>query len=105
MALTIKTNRIPRDVLRWHDLTPKERAEFDYLDTEERQDEASFMRYRNWTYDLGEFMRCPADSSPAPDSLGFSGWDGYHSDSYFSGILIRYPDSDCEQVIAATYYS
>jgi hypothetical protein len=55
--LTIKTNNVPRDVLCWWDLTKKEQAEFDYLDSEGRQNEAQFFRYKKWVYDLGEFVR------------------------------------------------
>lgn len=96
--LTIRTNRKPREPLYWHELTAKEQAEFDYLDTEERQSDAQFIRYRKWVYDLGEFMRVP----PGADEM--AKWDGYHSDSYFSGILIKWVD-DNERVIIATYCS
>jgi hypothetical protein len=93
--LTIRTNRKPRDILSWHELSDKERKEFDYLDTEDKQADAQFARYRNWVYDLGEFMR-------APDSL--KPWDGCASDSYFSGTLVRFVD-DNERVVMATYFS
>ena len=91
-TMTIKTNNVPRDVLSWYELTDAERAEFDYLDSDTAQSDASFFRYRGNIYDLGEFMISP-----------LKGWDGYHSDSYFSGILVRYVE-DCERVIVATYY-
>ena len=29
-------------------------------------------------------------------------WDGYLSDSFFSGVLVRYAD-DCESVVVARY--
>jgi len=96
--LTIKTNRVPRDIIRGFDLSPTERAEFDYIDD---IDSASFFKYKNQVYDLGEFM-------PVSDVMwnchGFKDWQGYHSDSFFSGILIRYVD-DFERVIVASYYS
>ena len=91
-TITIKTNNVPRDVLYWWELTDTERAEFDYLDSEVAQSDASFFRHRGNVYDLGEFMISPV-----------KGWDGYHSDSYFSGMLVRYVE-DCERVIIATYY-
>lgn len=90
MATRIRTNHQPRDVLSWHDLSAKEQAEFDYLDSEGAREGAQFMRYRGDVYDLGEFMR-------APDSL--KGWDGYYADSYFSAIVVRFVDHG-EAVVA-----
>jgi len=62
-------------------LRQKLRAEFDYL-SEEEFDVAEFFNYRGVWYHIGEFLRCAAQQFP--------GWDGYHSDSYFSGIVIKY---------------
>lgn len=91
-TMTIKTNNVPRDVLHWWDLTDAERVEFDYLADAEAQSDASFFRYRGVAYTLEEFMISPV-----------KGWDGYRSDSYFSGMLVKYVQ-DCERVIVATYY-
>lgn len=90
--MKIKTNNQPRDILTWYDLTPAERKEFDYLE----EGEGSFFRYKNHVYDLGEFMRVDHTAIPGD-------WHGYASDSYFSGVLVRYA-SDCEQVIVGTYF-
>ena len=92
-TMTIKTNNVPRDVLFWYELTDAERAEFDYLDSEVAQSDASFFRHRGNVYDLGEFM-----------VSSIKGWDGIRSDSYFSGMLVRYVDG-WQRVIVATYYS
>jgi hypothetical protein len=100
--LTIKTNNVPRDIVEAYELTAAERAEFDYIDwhkIEAGEDSASFFRYGGEVYDLGEFMRW--------DGVEFSPlatWDGYQSDSFFSGLLVRYVD-DFERVIVARYYS
>lgn len=96
MSLKIITNNQPREILSWYDLTEKEQKEFDYLDTDEKQGFANFVRYHNWVYDIGEFMSASHDE--------FKIWDGYSSDTYFSGILIRYVD-DNERVIMGRYYS
>jgi hypothetical protein len=100
--LTIVTNNVPRDVLYAWDLTLGERAEFDYLDfaaIERGEDSASFFRYKGDVYDLGEFMRW--DGVPySPLAV----WDGYQSDTFFSGLLVRYCE-DFEQVVVARYYS
>ena len=93
--LTIKTNNHFIPILNSFDLTEDERKEFDYMDD---INEGSFFRYKNLVYSLDQFMRIDKHS-PFPD-----GWHGYHSDSFFSGILVKF--SDCnEAVIAATYYS
>lgn len=92
--MNIKTNNVPRDVLYRWDLTPKESKEFDYL----ADDDGSFFRYKGQVYDLGEFMRI----APHPQREGWEGYDGYSSDSFFSGLLVRYVD-DCERVIVALY--
>jgi hypothetical protein len=96
--LTILTNHRHRDVLLWHELTDDERAEFDhYLDTDDKQADASFFRYRGNVYDLGEMQRVPPHS-------GLDGWDGYENDSFFSGTVVRYVD-DNERVIAGRFFS
>lgn len=93
-SLTIITNGRPRDLLAWHDLTPREQRDFDYLDSDERREEAYFVRYCGAVYDLGEFMAAPADLAP---------WDGYAADSFFSGTLVRFVDHG-ESVIMGRYW-
>lgn len=95
--MRIITNKHQSEILYWCDLTDKERQEFDYLNSEERQQEASFVRYRGATYDLGEFLRCH-------NTQEFAWWHGYQSDTYFSGILCRYT-RDHERVIMGRYWS
>jgi len=100
--LTIITNHVPRDVVEAWELTPAERAEFDYMDwsaIEAGADSASFVRYRGELYDLAEFERWDN-----PSSLTRQGWDGFRSDSFFSGVLVRYCD-DFERVIVGRYYA
>ena len=92
MTTLIITNNVPRDVLLGYDLTRKELDEFDYLDADEIGGH-SFFRYRGWVYDLGEFM-----ASAAPSDSPLSDWDGYHADTYFSGVVVKYVE-DCERVI------
>jgi hypothetical protein len=96
--LEIKTNNIPRDILDGSELTLAEREEFAYLDwqaIDSGTDSASFFRYKGETYDLGEFSR---DFGPFPT------WDGYLSDSFFSGILVKYVEN-FERVIVGRYLS
>lgn len=99
-TLTITTNSVPRDVLDGFELTAAEREEFDYIDwaaIEDGRDSASFFRYKGEVYDLGDCETSTAAANPFP------GWDGYYSQTFFSGVLFRYCD-DFERVIVARYY-
>lgn len=89
-TITIRTNSHYRPILCWENLTAKEQAEFDsglFYDS-------SFFRYRGWCYTLDDFMR--VDGSP------FYGWDGYSSQSFFSGVLVKY--SSCGDAVKVGRY-
>ena len=90
--LTIITNRQPRQLLDWFDLSPAEQADFDYITDES----GSFFRYRGACYDLSEMQR-------TGDNFG-SYWDGYSSHNYFSGILVHLCQ-DSDFVVVGRYYS
>lgn len=94
--VTIRTNNVPRNLLDWSELTNKEQAEFDYIEEPEYANQR-FFRYRGWAYDAHEFMSANGNNE-------LLGWDGYSSDSYFSGVLIKFV-CDCEQVVVGSYYS
>jgi hypothetical protein len=101
--VTIKTNNVPRFTIDAWELTPDERKEFDYLNwsaIEDGSDSATFFRYKGQLYDLGEFMH----TRGLPEFSPLVKWDGYLSDSFFSGILVRYCE-DHESVIVATFYA
>ena len=80
--MEIKTNNQPRNLIYSYELTEKEMQEFDYL-TDEEIAERDFVRYKGIVYDLEEFIV----SSPEE-------WDGFHPESFFSGILVKYVNSD-----------
>lgn len=109
--LVVKTNHVPRPVLYWWDLTDKEKQEFDYLDTEAKQDEGHFFRYSGMVYDLNEFQSMHHHAVQMQVHSKLRKWDGFMTDSYFSGVLIKYPvcddwrDKSYEEVIVGTYYS
>jgi len=105
MKTTIRTNNHKRRVLNRWELTATESAEFDYL----AEDAGQFFRLKGNVYDLGEFSRITAPGSARSHPMEcqapeFQGWHGYLSDSYFSGVLIKYAD-DVESVIVAQYFS
>jgi NAD(P)H-flavin reductase len=94
MSLTIITNHHEREVLSWWELTDQDRRELDYITADREADFAGF-RYRGEVYDLAEFERWDN-----PASVTRERWDGFRSDSYFSGVAVRFAD-DFEAVIVA----
>ena len=99
--LKTRTNNVPRFTLDAFELTPKERDDFDYLPwdaIEVGAGGATFVKFKGQLYDLGEFMRCAG-------ACGMEGWDGYYSDSAFSGVLIKYVGNDADSVIVGQYFS
>lgn len=53
MSIEITTNNIPRSILLWYDLTDGEREWYDFLETDEEQQDAQFFRYKGDVYFLG----------------------------------------------------
>ena len=94
-TLSITTNHHYRHILSWYDLTGKEQEE--HKDDYEGVDSSRFFRYRGWVYDLAEFMRL---EHTTPEFLG---WQGYTSDSYFSGTLVNI--SECGEAVQVGSYS
>jgi hypothetical protein len=88
--MEIITNNVPRNIVFGYELSGKERSEFDYLDDIESE---SFVRYRGEVIHLGDFMAWDNPASPTGEK-----WDGIRTDSYFSGVVIKYVN-DYEQVI------
>ncbi len=101
--LVITPDAAEYEVLDSSDLTPAERERFDYLDwakLDAGSDSASFIRRDNGeVYDLGEFMRVDPGGE-----LHTAGWHGIASDSFSSGMILRFTDSSCESVTLARYY-
>jgi len=71
--------------------------QFDWMDEDQVDD--GFICYRGTWYHAGEFMRIVGN----PDKE-FSKYHGYHSDSFFSGVLVKLSD-DGEAYQIATYYA
>jgi hypothetical protein len=99
--IKIQTNNHERLIVDAYELAAGERAEFDYLDwdaIDKGEDSASFIRYHGVTYDLGEFQT----THGMPEFSPRVAWDGYLSDSFFSGIVVRYSD-DMDHVVVGTF--
>lgn len=96
--MKITTNNQPRPVIYGFELSDKEKQEFEYIDD---VDSAQFFRYKGAVYDLNEFQRV---TDTMENCHGFNGWQGFLSDSYFSGIVLKYTE-DYESVIIGRFYS
>lgn len=86
------------DLVDGYELTPDERAGFDYLDwpaIDAGTDSATFFRRHGELHDLGNFMR----TEPGGE-LHRLGYHGFAGDSFFSGIAVHL-DPDGESVISA----
>jgi hypothetical protein len=101
MATTITTNNQPRELLYLCDFSEVEqqqiRSDYDWMEPDDIDCNFGFFKYRSNVYHLQDFMRAEGNNA-------FQGWDGYHSDSYFSGVLIRLTE-DCESVVVGRYCS
>lgn len=96
--MKIITNNIPRPLACFLDLPEKARADFDYL---EDPHEYRLVQYKGVWYDVWDSTTCTGAVATDDTRHLFSGWDGYISDSFFSGVLFKFADED--RVVCATY--
>lgn len=99
--MKIITNRIPRPLVCLFDLPEKARKDFDYLGPDEAH-ECRLVQYKGVWYDVYDSMTCPGAVATDDTRHAFAGWDGYISDSFFSGVLFRFADEDC--VVVGQYF-
>jgi hypothetical protein len=86
----------------FYDLPAKAQADFDYIDGEDRYSRRLFQYGGVW-YDVNEFERLP-ENGHSFWKENRANWNGYQSDSFFSGVLVRFTE-DYERVVAGRYYS
>jgi hypothetical protein len=103
-GITVVTNNVPRDLICFHDLRAEVQKDFDYVARREERSDLRFFAYKGAWYDSHEFMRCNDTTLAETHRESFKEWDGYQSDTYFSGVLIKFVD-DNERVIVARYFS
>lgn len=100
--VNITTNHQVRELIDFDDVPKKVREdEFDYVNADEGI--ARFFKYKGEYYDAHEFMVIDHKREALPEA--FKGWGGYHSETAFSGILIKFVDNDFENVVIGTYTS
>lgn len=91
-GFTTRTNNCYRNLKHGYEMPKKLRPDFDYIGIEEF-DCHDFVEYKGEWYDLSSFVLWPEKC-----------WDGYISDSFFSGIVIKYHPDDNDRVMMGTYY-
>ena len=89
--MNITTNNQYRPILHWSDLTESEQKE--HKDAYDDIEDSSFFRYRDWIYDLNNFLRVNDSLHGKGQQHDLYGWDGYHNETFFSSVVIKY--SDC----------
>jgi hypothetical protein len=113
--VTIITNNHKHPLLYFWELSEywqkKAKKEYDWA-LEKSKDpydcEYRFFVYRNWLYILDDFERVEHDRLPTQSFL--QEYDAYSSDSFFSGVMIKFPiedwgETDTDNLLCATFYS
>ncbi len=99
--MKITTNNHPRQLHCLINIPQVEQEWFDYIEGEDKFSLRMF-RYKGEWYDSWDFTT----TGPGPWSHGlpeaFRKWNGYASDTYWSGILIRLQYED-DQVVVGSY--
>lgn len=112
--ITIRTNNVPRDLLFYHELSQIQQEQIvkerDWLDDEERLEESYFI-YKGEVHALSDFedLHNQIHHPNPPDE--FKDWDGILTQTYFSGMLIKYARTDwnpnewdTERIIVGQYF-
>ena len=86
--MRIVTNRVPRRLHLYAALPPKVRKDFDYLSINDSV--PRMVLYRGVWYDVLD-SESPVNL-PAENPL--RAWDGFISDSFFSGVVFKFADDD-----------
>lgn len=112
MALQITTNNHQRDLVSWAELPTEARGQFDYIELTDADGDSwtpRFFRYRNSWYDTQDIPTTRPGSFGGYEELLKLGWEGFASDSFFSGIAIKWGKQwdgtpDYEAVIVGSVY-
>jgi hypothetical protein len=92
----VKTNNQWRDFVYRADVPAKVLAgQFSHLDIDDSLD--GFFQYRGYWYHLSDFLRLEVGLA-----VELPAWDGYYSDSYFSGVVVKI-SRDGERYRVGTY--
>lgn len=93
--MKVVTNNVPRLLLYWYELTDEEKKEFDWMNEPEDGD---FFRYKGAIYCTEMFVR--GENNPWTGNRNpYPGWDGYHQDSFFSAVLVKFVEDGDKIVV------
>ncbi len=104
--MKIITNNHPRDLVPLIDVPTADREDFDYI-TEDEAYSPRLFHYKNSWYDANEFCAIipPGKDTANPfvhratEDSPLRRWDGIQTDSFFSAVVIRFADRQCETVV------
>mgnify|MGYP003643733600 CR=1 FL=1 len=96
----VRTNNHDRNFSYRYDVPASVLERYDYLDDDESFD--GWICYKDNWYHMSDFMAVhnPVHNPNPPEWL--QPWDGYSSDSFFSGVIIKVSD-DMETYRIGTY--
>jgi hypothetical protein len=103
MGYKVITNGHPRPVILASELTEDDLRRLGY--TPDEGD--TFVHYRDWIYPISDFsttwgLSRNSEGSTTPADL--QGWHGFLSDSYFTGIVLRYTE-DNDFVVVGRFHT
>jgi hypothetical protein len=104
-------NNKERPVMYFFQLPEKYQAiakkDFDWIDSSDTVtwEEAQFFIYKGSLYCLSDFISTHNTMWSNPPEWMRKNFDGYESDSYFSGILVKYVEEDNDYIKVYTYIS
>lgn len=109
--MNITTNNQSRELVSLADIPVSAQSHFDYIEGDDQFTERLF-QYRGAWYDTHEFVRIVKRSDVR--TLGFGhtcdddspllAWHGIQTNTYFSGVVVRYVDAG-ERIIVGRIYA
>lgn len=100
--MQIITNNHRRELVSLNQLPEDAQSDFEYLKMDEWYDER-FVQYKGEWYDVNDTMNVGGITQEVGE---FKGWHSYISDTFFSGILFKWPDpAEADVVIVGRYFA
>ena len=110
--IKVTTNNVPRKLSTLSQVPKKVRKEFDYI--QDCMWEKRLVQYRGVWYDVRDTQRLTASNALArvgfdwhvTEDHPFAKWDAIINDTFFSGVLFRFVETDDgDSVVCGRYYS
>lgn len=98
MSFTLRTNNQQRPTIQWFELTDAQKADLDWLDTEELQDDFTGFVYKGQVYDLSDFTVLD------DENYTVKGWHGVLGESAFSAVVIKISSCNDFVTVGKVFY-